>query len=156
MGKEIERKFLVNPKLWESAEKPAGVFYRQGYILAEPGKTVRVRIAGNAGFLTIKGAAEGISRDEFEYEIPLKDAEEMLDKLCGSEVVKKRYKVFYGGKLWEVDVFEGGNQGLILAEIELKSEDELFDVPEWIDKEVTGDLRYYNSYLSMYPFKGWG
>lgn len=233
MGKEIERKFLVNPKLWDIAEKPAGVFYRQGYILAEAGKTVRVRIAGNAGFLTIKGAAAGISRDEYEYEIPLKDAEEMLDRLCGAEVVKKRYKVIcWGkderffttegpprrmqrthtedpprrtqrtriekknnlllregnnlttkalsslreenhlnsknteskeraeeesteGKLWEVDVFEGGNQGLIIAEIELKSEDELFDVPEWIDKEVTGDMRYYNSYLSMYPFKDW-
>ncbi len=155
MGKEIERKFLVNPKIWERAVKPEGTYYRQGYILAEPGKTVRVRVSGNAGFLTIKGAAEGISRDEYEYEIPLNDAKEMLDKLCGSEVVKKRYKIYCGGKLWEVDVFDGDNYGLILAEIELKSEEEMFDIPSWIEKEVTGDIKYNNSYLSLCPFERW-
>lgn len=155
MGTEIERKFLVDKGKWESAEKPAGTLYRQGYILAEKYKTIRVRCVGNKGYITIKGQATGISRDEYEYEIPLNDANEMLEKFCGSVVEKKRYKVMHAGKLWEVDVFEGDNQGLFIAEIELKREDEKFEIPEWAGKEVTGDSRYYNAYLSQNPFKEW-
>lgn len=155
MGKEIERKFLVEIGKWESAEKPAGTLYRQGYILAEKCKTIRVRCAGKTGYITIKGQADGISRDEYEYEIPLIDVNEMLEKFCGSVVEKKRYKFMHADKLWEVDVFEGDNQGLVIAEIELNSEDEKFEIPEWAGKEVTGDSRYYNAYLSLHPFKEW-
>jgi adenylate cyclase len=153
MAIEIERKYLVRGEEWRESAIP--VQYAQVYLVADEGRTVRVRIAGNSGFLTIKGKSEGMSRKEFEYEIPLPDARELLLLSKIPIVEKKRYKIEWDGKTWEVDVFEGRNEGLILAEIELKSEDERFSIPHWIGEEVTGDLRYFNSYLSQNPYKEW-
>jgi CYTH domain-containing protein len=153
MAVEIERKFLVDKKNWEKVVKPMGSYYKQGYILTEPEKTIRIRINADEAFLTIKGKTENFSRSEFEFSIPLKDAEEMLKIFAGNVIEKVRYKIKYEGKLWEVDVFREDNYGLILAEIELQNEDEEFTVPEWVLKEVTGDERYYNSYLSKHPYK---
>lgn len=153
MGVEIERKFLVCNEDWRSLGIP--VQYAQGYLAADGVRTVRIRIAGNDGFLTIKGASAGISRLEYEYAIPASDALEML-RLCTIPVITKyRTKIPYKGKIWEVDEFEGENEGLIMAEIELASEDESFDIPPWIGLEVTGDLRYFNSQLSVNPFRNW-
>lgn len=126
----------------------------QGYICSEKGRTVRVRIRDDKGYLTVKGAASssGLSRYEFEREVPLEDAEQML-RLCEQESInKERYLVPYKGHTWEVDVFHGHNEGLILAEIELSREDEPFERPSWLGKEVTGDRRYYNSVLMRTPF----
>lgn len=155
MAIEIERKFLVNHQAWKNFNKPNGVTYRQGYISTDPKTTVRVRIAGDKSFLTIKGINKGASRAEFEYAIPLADANEMLDTLTGNEISKTRYKVNYNGKTWEVDEFKGENEGLIVAEIELKDENESFDLPDWVNDEVTMDERYYNSSLSINPYKNW-
>jgi adenylate cyclase len=156
MGIEIERKFLVNYAKWAEARKQATyTAYKQGYITATPERTVRVRIAGSKGFITIKGKTNGISRAEFEYEIPSDDALALMQLCSGPLVEKIRCKLTFAGKLWEVDEFEGDNQGLILAEIELNSETEQIEFPEWIEQEVTGDKRYYNSYLSRNPFKTW-
>ena len=155
MATEIERKFLVT-----------GVFSRQvtsaqrivqGYICSQPGRTVRVRIRGEEGFLTIKGASDekGLSRYEFEQKIPLADAEELL-KLCEPGAIDKMRNLVPAGKhTWEIDVFHGENEGLILAEIELASEDEPFERPDWIGQEVSGDRRYYNSMLTKHPYKQW-
>jgi len=153
MAIEIERKYLVKSGEWRESAIP--VQYAQGYLVADEVRTVRVRIAGNSGFLTIKGKSEGMSRKEFEYEIPLPDARELLLLSKIPIVEKKRHRIEWKGKTWEVDVFEGRNEGLILAEIELKSEDERFSVPPWIGEEVTGDLRYFNSYLSQNPYQEW-
>ncbi len=153
MAIEIERKFLVRGDEWRAATEP--VHYIQGYLLADERRTVRVRIAGNSGFLTIKGKSGGISRNEFEYRIPLEDARELLKLSVTSIVEKKRSRIEWEGKIWEVDEFEGKNKGLILAEIELLSEDEIIEFPPWIGKEVTGDIRYYNAYLSRNPYSEW-
>ena len=155
MGIEIERKFLVNHAHWEQLEKPVGEFYRQGYLLTDPQKTIRVRQTSDKGFLTIKGVSVGATRSEYEYEIPFEEAKELLDQFAVAELSKVRYKIFLGNHIWEVDVFSGKNQGLIVAEIELKSEDETFDIPDWIDREVTGEERYYNSNLVTEPFEDW-
>jgi adenylate cyclase len=155
MGKEIEKKYLIDHAKWQNTEKPKGEFYRQGYLLAEPKKTIRVRLTEKCGFLTIKGAAVGITTPEFEYEIPTADAKELLDTLCTSELSKIRYKLIYRNKLWEIDEFLGENKGLIVAEIELKSEDEAYDLPDFILQEVTGEKKYYNAQLSKNPFKNW-
>ena len=153
MGVEIERKFLVLNNDWRTLGTP--VNYAQGYLTADGIRTVRIRIAGEEGFITIKGGSNGISRLEFEYPIPVLDALEML-RLCAIPVIQKfRTKIDYKGKIWEIDEFEGDNKGLILAEIELTSEDESFDIPPWIGQEVTGDLRYFNSQLSVRPFRSW-
>ncbi|MEI7524722.1 MAG: CYTH domain-containing protein [Mariniphaga sp.] len=153
MGVEIERKFLVLNNDWRTLGTP--VNYAQGYLTADGIRTVRIRIAGEEGFITIKGGSNGISRLEFEYPIPVLDALEML-RLCAIPVIQKfRTKIDYKGKIWEIDEFEGDNKGLILAEIELTSEDESFDIPTWIGQEVTGDLRYFNSQLSVRPFRSW-
>lgn len=155
MGVEIERKFLVKKDLWNKV-KQGGTLYRQGYMLREENKTIRVRlIVGDKGYITIKGKSEGFSRHEYEYAIPEKDAEELLGNFCDAVVSKKRYKINIEDKLWEVDEFLGDNEGLIMAELELKDEAEAFTLPEWIDTEVTGDKRYYNSELSVNPFKNW-
>jgi adenylate cyclase len=154
MGVEIERKFLVNKELWQSLLKPEGKHYRQGYLLNSNDRVVRVRIAGEQGFLTIKGAAEGISRLEYEYEIPKSDAEEMLERFQPEGTEKIRYRIPEdSGLTWEVDQFLGANEGLVVAEIELKSEDQLFSKPEWLDQEVTHDERYSNSSLALNPIK---
>ena len=153
MGIEIERKFLLHNDDWRPLGTP--VHYAQGYLVADGERTVRVRIAGDKGFITIKGPSQGISRKEFEYEIPPEDASEML-RLSSIPIVEKyRTKILYDGKIWEVDEFELQNRGLIMAEIELKSEDEIFAVPPWIGKEVTGDFRYFNSFLSRNPYNDW-
>jgi CYTH domain-containing protein len=154
MGKEIERKFRVTTDEYKKLAEP--VYYQQGYLTSEPGKTVRVRIAGEKAFLTLKGKSSGISRSEYEYEIPVCDAEEMLANLACSPIIKKyRYKIPFGKHIWEVDKFLGDNEGLIVAEIELSAEDEAFEKPDWIGDEVSYDKRYYNSRLSLNPYKNW-
>ncbi len=155
MGIEIERKFLVNQEIWNTLEKPEGEFYRQGYLLTDPTKTIRVRQTSEKGFLTIKGISVGASRAEFEYEIPREEAKELLDQFSVSELSKIRYKILFENKLWEVDEFLGENEGLMVAEIELESEDETFSIPDWIGEEVTGEKKYYNSNLTQLPFKNW-
>ena len=155
MGVEIERKFLVNHAKWASTEKPQRAFYRQGYIITDLNKTIRVRATATKGFLTIKGKTEGATRAEFEYEIPKEEAIQLLDMFAISDLTKYRYKVLFSGKIWEIDVFLGENEGLIVAEIELASEDEKFDLPDWAAEEVTGEEKYYNSNLSTLPFKQW-
>jgi adenylate cyclase len=155
MGKEIERKFLIDQQKWDSLSKPEGKLFRQGYLLTDQDKTIRVRATETKGFLTIKGQTIGATRMEYEYEIPLAEATELLDNFSLSELSKTRYEIPFGGKLWEVDVFFGDNEGLIVAEIELESEDETFDLPDWISNEVTEEEKYYNSNLTVKPFKDW-
>lgn len=154
MGIEIERKFLLKDTSFKE-EVTSKSLYKQGYIEGSLVATVRVRIAGDKGFLTIKSKSVNYSRSEYEYEIPLSDAEEMLANLCGNKVEKYRYIVWHAGKRWEVDEMLGDNQGLLLAEIELQREDETFELPNWLGKEVTHDSRYRNSYLATNPYKGW-
>jgi len=150
MGIEIERKFLVKDDSWR-AEADEGMACRQGYLVAEKERTVRVRTMGTKAFLTIKGAAAGISRAEFEYEIPLPDAEALLG-LCGGAVVEKmRHRVRHSDMVWEVDVFGGRHAGLVLAEIELEREDQEFEMPGWAGKEVSADPRYCNAVLARPP-----
>jgi adenylate cyclase len=128
----------------------------QGYLVNSPDVTVRVRVKGDAAFLTLKGASKGISRSEFEYPIPVADAEHMLRDLSVSPPVDKiRYRVRAGGHVWDLDVFAGENAGLVMAEVELGSEDEAFEMPDWAGREVTGDPRYYNVNLARNPFKHW-
>lgn len=154
MAKEIERKFLVANDQWKSAVVKSTSF-KQGYLNYDPERTVRVRTAENLAYLTIKGLTTGLTRDEYEYEIPLDDAIAML-KLCAFPPVEKvRHLVEHAGKTWELDVFEGANSGLLLAEIELASEAETFERPTWLGEEVSGDRRYSNSTLSTNPFSTW-
>jgi CYTH domain-containing protein len=155
MGKEIERKFLVHPEKWALAEKPEGQHFRQGYLLTDPHKTIRVRVAGETGTLTIKGLTTGASRAEFEYPIPLAEAMELLDQFAATELSKIRYTLEFAQKIWEVDVFMGENMGLIVAEIELEHEEESFALPEWVEQEVTDDARFYNANLTLKPFSSW-
>lgn len=154
MGKEIERKFLVEGDDWKSLAKPTS--YRQGYLSTVKERTVRVRTINDKAFLTIKGLTVGISKLEFEYEVPLADGNKLLDELCEKPLIEKnRYKIEYGGLIWEVDEFFGDNDGLTVAEVELKSEDQKFDKPSWIREEVSGDPKYFNSNLIKNPFKTW-
>ena len=147
MALEIERKFLVDEKKLPAQILSGGVKIAQGYLCVEPARTIRVRIKGERGFLTIKSANVGIVRQEFEYEIPIDDAQEIL-KLCAPRILEKvRYKIEHAGKIWEVDVFGGRHAGLILAEVELSSVDEKIILPEWTDAEVSEDPRYFNSNL---------
>ena len=154
MAKEIERKFLVAHQAWRESVNTIHV-YRQGYLSYDSERTVRVRATEVTGYLTIKGITEGLTRDEFEYEIPLADALALLQLCERPAVEKKRYIVPNGAHVWEVDVFEGVNEGLVVAEIELGSEDEAFDKPNWLGNEVSGDRKYSNSELSLHPFKDW-
>lgn len=150
---EIERKFLVRGDAWRRLAE--GVPFRQGYLQTRP-CTVRVRTEGNKGVLTIKGPSQGLSRREFEYEIPVEEAELMLDTLVGQPPIsKRRYTVPYKGFVWEIDEFFGENEGLIVAEIELSDEAQPFEKPEWIGEEVSGDRRYSNASLSVLPFSRW-
>jgi len=147
LATEIERKFLVDGGKVSVLKFSAEEFIAQGYLSTSP--TVRVRVKNNRGFLTIKSATVGIERKEFEYEIPLDDAEELL-QLCGSHVLKKvRRKIFHGGHVWEVDFFGGKLDGLILAEVELSRPDEAVEIPDWVTREVSDDVRYFNSNLSL-------
>ncbi|MEO0395811.1 MAG: CYTH domain-containing protein [Cyanobacteria bacterium P01_A01_bin.137] len=155
MAQEIERKFLVQSDAWRSLVE--GRYYCQGYIPTQGKQTVRVRIIGDQGYLTLKGPALGISRSEFEYEIPLADAQTMLSELCQTPLIEKhRYRIPLGNVVWEVDDFLGENQGLIVAEVELAHPEQVVELPSWIGEEVTGDPRYYNASLVRNPFKDWG
>ncbi|MFT4015462.1 MAG: CYTH domain-containing protein [Agriterribacter sp.] len=155
MPLEIERKFLINHNKWNTLPKPQGKLYRQGYLLNDIHKTIRVRLSNENGFITIKGKTTGATRSEFEYNIPLTDAKQLLDNFSNNEISKTRYNISYRSKLWEIDVFHGENEGLIVAEIELQSEGEPFDIPDWVTEEVTHDPRYYNANLAVLPFKRW-
>jgi len=155
MAIEIERKFLVKADFMQYVKQSERIV--QGYIPSAPGITVRVRIRGERGYVTIKGPStkSGLGRSEFEYEIPVADVESML-AFCRKGVVEKvRHLIPQGKHVWEVDVFAGANEGLLMAEIELESEDEAFEKPDWLVKEVTGIGRYYNSSLSKYPYSLW-
>ena len=153
MGKEIERKFLVKGDF----PKENGVRIIQGYLSSVPERTVRVRVKGDKGYLTVKGIgnASGASRFEWEIEIPKEDALNLL-KICEPGVIDKtRYHVKVGNHTFEIDEFYGDNEGLVIAEVELKDENEEFEKPEWLGEEVTGDVRYYNSMLMKNPYKNW-
>lgn len=148
MAKEIERKYLVNSELYKSMAQCVK-YIEQGYLSLQKEATVRVRIKENCAFLTIKGLSMGAVRDEWEYQIPIEEAREMLSQCCQSDLISKhRYEVVYEGFLWEIDEFHGRHEGLVVAEIELGAEDESFPLPPFIGEEVTGDPAYYNSSLS--------
>ncbi len=154
VGREIERKFLVKSMSWKN--DAAGVTYRQGYLSLDPDRAVRVRIAGNQAWLTIKSRISERQRREFEYAIPISDAEEMLREMAlGLPVVKTRYIVNYGNHTFEIDCFEEENRGLVVAEVELSAEDEAVMLPPWLGTEVTDDPKYLNINLSQTPFSRW-
>ncbi|NBV15741.1 CYTH domain-containing protein [Janthinobacterium sp.] len=154
MGIEIERKFLLAGDAWRGLGQ--AVLLRQGYLSSARERVVRVRIEGEQAMLTIKGANVGASRGEWEYPIPLADAVELLDGLCEQPLIEKvRHRIEHAGMVWEVDEFLGANAGLVVAEIELASEDQLFEKPEWVGAEVSGDARYYNANLIRHPFSQW-
>ena len=154
MGVEIERKFLLAGDAWRTLGEP--VLLRQGYLSSNPERTVRVRVEGEQGSMTIKGKSVGATRGEWEYPIPLLDANELLERLCEQPIIEKvRRRIAIGQHTWEVDEFLGANQGLVVAEIELDSEHQQFDKPDWIGAEVTDDRRYFNSSLFRHPFCNW-
>lgn len=151
MGLEIERKFLVVGEFRQGRPTP----YRQGYLSREPGRTVRVRIAGERGFLTVKSLTTDTVRQEYEYEIPLDDAERMFELCDGPLIEKQRWRIQVEQHVWEVDEFQGANAGLIVAEIELSHVHEEFAHPSWVGREVTHDFRYHNSRLAVFPYTQW-
>ena len=154
MATEIERKFLVKGDEWRSLA--TGIVYRQGYLSTKKDCSVRVRLVGDRGYLTIKGLTQGFSRAEYEYTIPAEDAQDMLDNLCARPLIEKtRYKIEYAGLTWEVDEFAGENQGLIVAEVELTQTNQQIELPDWIDQEVSDDPRYYNVNLIQHPYRQW-
>jgi CYTH domain-containing protein len=154
MGQEIERKFLVRGESWRTG---AGIKIRQGYLRNEIEGTVRIRTKGERAFLTIKGHTTGITRPEFEYEIPVDDADQILDELCLKPLIEKiRHEVDVGGFKWEVDQFLGENSGLVVAEIELEDENQEFTRPDWLGREVSDDFRYHNANLVKNPYSKWG
>jgi CYTH domain-containing protein len=153
MATEIERKFLVTSDAWRDGQ--SGVLLQQGYLSRDPDRTVRVRIAGEAAFLTIKGRSKGLTRSEFEYPLPLDEARELLALCLPPLIEKRRHEVLYGGHVWEIDEFSGDNAGLIVAELELPAEDTAFEAPPWLGREVSDDPRYFNSNLSQRPFTRW-
>jgi adenylate cyclase len=154
MGIEIERKFRVVGDGWQDGE-PLGVRIAQGYLTQDPSRTVRVRISGETGWLTIKGLNRGIARLEFEYEIPLPDARELLSLCLPSVIDKTRYRIPYAGNVWELDVFHGENAGLIIVEVELDDESVIPELPPWVGEEVSSETRYYNSSLAVLPYLKW-
>jgi CYTH domain-containing protein len=154
MAREIERKFLVKGKNWKRLA-PA-VHCRQGYLSSARERTVRVRAIGGVGYLTVKGITTGATRSEYEYEIPAADAEAMLSDLCEKPLIEKdRRRIAIGSHVWQVDEFSGENRGLVVAEVELQSEDEPFEKPAWVGEEVTADPRYFNANLIRHPFTAW-
>lgn len=154
MGQEIERKYLVKDDSFRQ-EAFMREKIKQGYLTTDPDKTVRVRTRNQQAFLTIKGKTNGITRAEFEYEIPYQDALEMMSAFCEAFVEKTRYYVKYDGFTWEVDEFYGDNKGLLLAEIELESVNATYDLPPWAGEEVSGNKDYYNARLLTNPYKNW-
>jgi len=154
MGIEIERKFLVTGDDWRILAR--GTAYRQGYLNHDKKRTVRIRTMDDRGFITVKGMSNGLTRMEFEYEIPLEDANILLNTLCEKPLIEKnRFKIEFGGYTWEVDEFFDENKGLIIAEIELESEDQQFAKPPWVGEEVSSEPRYFNSNLTREPFTSW-
>ena len=155
MGLEIERKFLIKQEEWAKACPYKSNLIRQAYLLTDPQKTIRLRVTDNKGFITIKGARKDITRHEFEYEIPVEEANQMIDHYTAKVIEKIRHYVSFDNKTWEVDEFKGINEGLWVAEIELQSADEKILLPDWIDKEVSSDNRYANSSLISNPYSNW-
>lgn len=154
MGKEIERKFLLKPDAW--TPQGPGTHFKQGYLSSQKERVVRVRIEGAIAKLTIKGPNRGAVRSEFEYPLPLADAAVLLDELCERPLIDKhRHVESHAGRVWEIDVFHGENDGLIVAEVELPSEDAAVELPPWAGEEVTADPRYYNSNLLKQPYRTW-
>jgi CYTH domain-containing protein len=154
MAREIERKFLVTADSYR--ELAQGTHYRQGYLNSQKERVVRIRTIDDQGFITVKGITKGATRLEYEYEISVSDANEMLNELCEQPIIEKhRYKIPMDGFVWEIDEFHGENEGLTVAEIELESEDQEYPKPDWVGEEVTGDARYYNSNLIANPYKNW-
>jgi CYTH domain-containing protein len=154
MGLEIEKKFLVKDDSWK--QQATGVFYRQGYLSSQPERVVRVRTVEEKAYLTIKGKSIGAARCEYEYEIPHAEAVEILTQVCEQPIIEKiRYKVIYEGLLWEIDEFEGENNGLVLAEVELEDEGQHIKLPPWVGEEVTVQEKYYNARLIKNPFSKW-
>ena len=153
MGTEIERKFLVTDL--SALDGRIGVPYRQGYLSTDPARTVRIRRAGDAAYVTVKGMSVGAARPEFEYPIPVADAEAMLELCEGPTVDKTRYRIEAGALVWEVDVFAGANAGLVVAEVEIPSVDTVVTPPPWVGVEVTGDARYFNANLVRHPYRDW-
>ncbi|NOR51427.1 MAG: CYTH domain-containing protein [Gammaproteobacteria bacterium] len=154
MGREIERKFLIDLDIL--GELTDGMSIKQGYIATQDYTAVRVRIKDANAWLSLKGKVTGISRLEFEYPIPVAEAEEIMTKLCSGGIVEKtRYELKVNNHLWEIDIFSGDNEGLVVAEVELEDEDEPLELPEWIVQEVTEELRYYNVNLLELPYKAW-
>jgi len=155
MATEIERKFRMLNDDWKQLVTQE-TYYCQGYLANSNRASVRIRVAENKAYINIKSASLGIQRTEYEYAISLADGQAMLDQLCTKPLIEKtRYLVVYAGKTWEIDVFYGDNAGLIVAELELNHVDEPFDIPDWVDQEVSDDPRYYNVNLVTHPFKNW-
>ena len=154
MGQEIERKFLIKDDTWRTDN---GTLIRQGYLHNDIDGNVRVRTKGERAYLTVKSGMKGITRLEFEYEIPLEDANQMLDELCQKPLIEKiRYEIHMSGFKWEIDEFLEENAGLVVAEIELEGEDQTFPKPDWLEKEVSDDARYLNANLVKNPYSKWG
>lgn len=154
MGMEIERKFLVKHDSWR--REAAAERVRQGYLCSFADRAVRARISGDCAFLTIKGAKSGVSRFEYEYRIPVEDAAEMLESLCERPLIEKvRHHVTVNGREWVIDVFEGENAGLVVAEVELEDETQAIELPDWVGEEVTDDPRFYNVNLARHPYRLW-
>ncbi len=153
MAFEIERKYLVKNNAWKTGEKGKQIV--QAYLCASPERTVRVRVKGDKAWITIKGKTTGITRTEYEYPIPVNDAQELLTLTEYATIEKHRYEIWHEGVLWEVDEFTGANQGLVLAEVELTSEQQQISLPVWIGKEVSCDRKYYNSSLAKSPYTTW-
>ena len=154
MSREIERKYLVVGESWRTPG--TAIRLRQGYLSTVKERTVRVRVAGDAGHLTVKGITRGATRTEFEYEIPVADADRMLDELCERPLIEKtRHLVVHGALTWEIDEFGGVNEGRVIAEVELEDEAQPIDLPAWVGDEVTADPRYFNSNLIAHPYSRW-
>lgn len=155
MAIEIEHKYLVDKNLWRQVISNRCVQIRQGYLSTDPNRTVRIRTSGEKGFITIKGKTVGVSRTEFEYEIPLSEANQLINNFCSSIIEKTRHYVNHENKIWEVDVFQGLNSGLIVAEIELEHEEETYTKPNWVALNITNDNNYANSNLTIRPYSTW-
>ena len=154
MPVEIERKYLVIGDAWRG--QATGLHFRQGYLSTDPERSVRIRLAGDEGWLTIKGKSEGAARAEYEYPIPAEHARELLDRLCLRPLIEKtRYRLEHAGLLWEIDEFEGDNAGLLIAEVELESASQMPELPDWVGQDVTDDPRYFNASLIAHPYSQW-
>ncbi|MCD6068063.1 MAG: hypothetical protein K0S33_2889 [Bacteroidetes bacterium] len=155
MTYEIEHKYSVKPEIWKTVHPDKSVEVKQAYLHSDPDKTIRIRTMDSKGYITIKGKTVGASRPEYEYEIPHADALELIAGFATQVIEKRRHYVDYNGNTWEVDEFFGSNRGLMIAEIELSHEGQVYDLPEWIDKNITEDKRYSNSNLALRPYTTW-